>query len=134
VIYKILRAAEWQRFVSFGRFEGGPADRQDGFIHFSGAHQVSATLLRRYAGEADLVLLAVDASRVGAHLRWEPSRSGELFPHLYASLYLNDVAEAHPLAVSVDGSHVFQPPIVSDKSCHTSTETIRPASLQQPCG
>ena len=86
MIYKLLRPAEWAEFQARGRFEGSPADRTDGFIHFSTAAQVRETAASHFAGVLGLILAEIDPSRLGRDLKWEPSRGGRLFPHLYASL------------------------------------------------
>jgi uncharacterized protein (DUF952 family) len=86
LIYKILPRADWTAARAAGRYAGSPLDLADGFIHFSTAAQAQETARRHFAGQADLVVLAVDAGALGAALRWEPSRGGELFPHLYGAL------------------------------------------------
>lgn len=91
LIYKILRAAEWHDFMRAGQFFGSSVDIQDGYIHFSHIDQVGETARRHFAGQPDLVLLAVDASRLGPALRDEASRGGALFPHLYAPLPMEAV-------------------------------------------
>ena len=98
LIYKVLRAAEWTRFDAEGRTLGAPVDLADGFIHFSTAGQLAGTLSRHFAGETGTMLLAVDAEAAGPALRWEPSRGGALFPHLYRPLERADVLWARPLA------------------------------------
>jgi uncharacterized protein (DUF952 family) len=90
-VYKILRAHEWRVFRDAGVFEGSPADLKDGFIHLSAATQVAGTREKHFAGESDLVLLRISAAALGHDLRWEPSRGGALFPHLYRSLRLDEV-------------------------------------------
>ena len=85
LIYKILRADEWAVFDASGVFEGSPADLADGFIHLSAADQVAGTAEKHFAGEVGLMLVAVEADGL-AELRWEPSRGGALFPHLYGTL------------------------------------------------
>ena len=85
-IYKILPRPAWDAAFAQGRFDGSAVDLQDGFIHFSTASQAQETARRHFAGQADLLVLEVEADELGAALRWEPSRGGELFPHLYASL------------------------------------------------
>ena len=108
MIYKILRAAEWQALLATGETPGAPVDVADGFVHFSIADQVPETVARHFATERDLVLLALDAAALGPALRWEPSRGGALFPHLYAPLRLADVLWRWPLPW--DGtSHRFPP-------------------------
>jgi uncharacterized protein (DUF952 family) len=108
LIYKILRAAEWQALLDAGQSPGAPVDLADGFVHFSTADQVAETAARHFAGIGDLVLLALDAAALGPDLRWEPSRGGALFPHLYAPFRLADVLWHRPLPW--DGSaHRFPP-------------------------
>ena len=85
-IYKILHRDEWELALGAGRFEGSAVDRADGYIHFSDGDQVAETARRHFAGLRDLVRLTVDADALGAALRWEPSRGGALFPHLYGPL------------------------------------------------
>ena len=88
-----------------GRFEGSADDAGDGFIHLSAGHQVAGTLAKYFAGQRDLVLLAVDPERLGDRLRWETSRGGELFPHLYGPLPLAHVTAVEPLVLHDDGTH-----------------------------
>jgi uncharacterized protein (DUF952 family) len=85
-IYKILPRWEWDAALAQRRFDGSAIDRQDGFIHFSTAEQAQETARRHFAGQQDLVVLAVEADDLGSALRWETSRGGDLFPHLYAGL------------------------------------------------
>ena len=85
-IYKILPRAAWDEAVAAGRFDGSPVDLRDGYIHFSTAGQALETAARHFRGESGLVVVAVEAEALGAALRWEPSRGGQLFPHLYAPL------------------------------------------------
>lgn len=98
LIYKILQPDEWLRLSAEGVFQGSPLDLKDGFIHLSAAEQVSETLARYFADAAELVLVAVDSDEVGDSLRWEVSRGGVLFPHLYGPLRLGDVREIRRLA------------------------------------
>jgi len=108
LIYKILRAAEWQALRAAGETAGAPVDVADGFVHFSTAAQAEETAARHFAGADDLVLLALDGDRLGPALRWEASRGGALFPHLYGSLRLEDVLWRWPLPW--DGTaHRFPP-------------------------
>src|SRR5438270_716566 len=90
-IYKICEAGLWRAAARAGVFAGAEVDARDGFIHFSSAVQVAETAARHFAGAADLMLLAVDAAALGDALKWEPSRGGELFPHLYGALPLQAV-------------------------------------------
>jgi uncharacterized protein (DUF952 family) len=106
LIYKILRKTEWAAFHNKGETCGAPVDLQDGFIHFSTAEQAAETVARHFAGEDDLMLLACDESQFGDDLKWEPSRGGALFPHLFRSLKSTDVTWAKPLPYC-DNSHRF---------------------------
>jgi uncharacterized protein (DUF952 family) len=98
LIYKILRAAEWQEAERDGVFRGSPDDKRDGFIHFSTAEQTAVTYEKYFAGQPGLVLAAIEAEALGEALKWEPSRGGALFPHLYADLPLPAVIWSRPLA------------------------------------
>jgi uncharacterized protein (DUF952 family) len=103
IVYKICPASLWQEAEKAGRFEGSPVDRVDGFIHFSTGEQVPETFARHFAGLADLVLVAVDAERLGHALRWEPSRGGELFPHLHGPLLTSAVLSVRSILLAPDG-------------------------------
>jgi uncharacterized protein (DUF952 family) len=106
-IYKICPEPLWRQAERAGRFDGAPVDLADGFIHFSTAAQVEETAAKHFAGQAYLLLISVDAARLGASLRYEPSRSGALFPHLYAPLELTAVLRIEDLPLGPDGRHVF---------------------------
>jgi uncharacterized protein (DUF952 family) len=106
-IFRLLATDAWRAAQATGQFDGGPHDVRDGFIHFSSAEQVAETAARHYAGQADLVLLWVNAEALGAALRWEPSRGGALFPHLYGALSVAAVTRVEPLSLGPDGKHVF---------------------------
>jgi uncharacterized protein (DUF952 family) len=106
-IYKICDSALWREAERTGVFTGAPVDHADGFIHFSTAAQVAETAARHFAGKGDLLLVAVDATVLGSALRYEPSRGGQLFPHLYGSLPLSAVRWVRPLPVGADGMHAF---------------------------
>lgn len=97
VIYKILSTSEWDRARATGHFTGTAMDHQSGFIHLSGADQVVETALRAFSGVTGLTLLTVDPARLGDELRWEPSRGGALFPHLYGVLPVTAVVAAEAL-------------------------------------
>ena len=90
-IYKVLRPAEWADAQARNVFCGSPVDLRDGFIHFSTAEQLEETISRHFAGERELVVLEVDAGALGDKMKWEPSRGGALFPHLYGELPLSAV-------------------------------------------
>ena len=106
-IYKIMAAAEWAAAQAAGVYEGSAHDRRDGFIHFSTAQQAADTAAKHFAGQADLVLLAIDPAPLGDALKWEPSRGGALFPHLYAPLALSAVTAIQSLPLGPDGRHLF---------------------------
>ena len=104
-IYKVLTATELNEARANGCFEGSPDDRRDGFIHLSAADQLEGTLARHFAARPDLMLLTVDAEMLGAALRWEPSRGGALFPHLYAPLPMAAIRAIAPLTLDAAGRH-----------------------------
>ncbi len=106
-VYKILTAPQWAALERDGATAGAPVDLADGFVHFSTGPQVARTAAKHFAGQAGLMLLAVEAGRLGAALRWERARGHELFPHLHATLRRADVAWARPLPLGPDGAHVF---------------------------
>ncbi len=103
VIYKILSEQLWREARERGNLIGAPVDLADGFIHFSTAAQVRETAARHFRGETGLVLLGVDPESLGGALKWEPSRGGDLFPHLYAPLPVESVVSARPLELGPDG-------------------------------
>ena len=106
-VYKICAEALWREAEAAGRFDGAPIDRADGFIHFSTAGQVRETAARHFADQSDLLLIAIDGSRLGDALKYEVSRGGSLFPHLYAPLALDAVKWVKPLPLGDDGRHLF---------------------------
>ncbi len=108
IIYKICPDTLWREAEKAGRrFEGAPVDLADGFIHFSSAGQVRETAAKHFSGQADLLLVAVEAERLGEALKWEVSRGGALFPHLYAPLDPAAVLWVRPLPLGGDGRHAF---------------------------
>ncbi|NKB16226.1 MAG: DUF952 domain-containing protein [Sphingomonadales bacterium] len=107
LIYKIFRRPEWDAFRAAGETFGAPIDLADGFIHFSTAAQVAETAARHFAEEGDLVLVALRPDALGAALKWEPSRGGALFPHLYAPLDPAKALWAKPLPLGKDGMHIL---------------------------
>src|SRR5689334_1905296 len=109
LIYKICQRALWREAERDGVFRGAPVDRADGYIHFSTAGQVRETAAKHFAGQDDLLLVAVDVAALGPALRWEPSRGGALFPHLYGDLPLECVRSTQPLRLGGDGVHLFPP-------------------------
>lgn len=106
-IYKICAKAQWQAAEQAGHYRGSEVDARDGFIHFSTAAQAAETAAKHFVGQSDLVLVAVDGDALGVTLKWERSRGGELFPHLYAALPLNAVYWVKPLPDEVDGQRQF---------------------------
>ena len=107
LIYKIATHDQWQAASARGRFEGAPVDLADGFIHFSTAAQTRETAAKHFAGQAGLVVAALDADAFGGDLKWEPSRGGQLFPHLYRPFDMAEVVWAKPLPVDAAGAHDF---------------------------
>jgi uncharacterized protein (DUF952 family) len=106
-IYKITPQALWREAEANGRFTGAPIDIADGFIHFSTAAQAKETAAKHFSGQSDLLLVAIDGARLGPALKYEVSRGGALFPHLYGVLELKDVAWVRPLPLGADGLHQF---------------------------
>lgn len=104
-IYKICPAPAWREAERAGIYRGSPDDVRDGFIHFSTASQVPGTLAKHFAGQADLFLIAVSADALGPALRWEPSRGGDLFPHLYGDLDPAAADNIATLVLGADGLH-----------------------------
>ena len=111
-VYKICDETQFLEAKAKGRFEGSRDDIRDGFIHLSAGRQVAGTLATHFAGCEGLVLLTVDADRLGEGLRWERSRGGDLFPHLYGPLHFDHVTSAEPLRLGADGRHIL-PPVLS---------------------
>lgn len=105
-IFKIFRSDEWAELKRAGETRGAPVDLADGYVHFSTAEQARETAAKHFAGEDRLWLLACEADALGEALRWEPSRGGALFPHLYRPLRIDDVLWARPLPLD-GGIHVF---------------------------
>jgi uncharacterized protein (DUF952 family) len=103
VIYKVCTATEWHAAAAAGAYRGSVVDLQEGFIHFSTRAQLAETLRRHFTGQRDLVLVAVDPDDVRGSLRWEPSRGGDLFPHLYGELPVAFARHVSPLDVDDDG-------------------------------
>jgi uncharacterized protein (DUF952 family) len=106
LILKIFRRPEWDAFRSAGETLGAPIDLADGYIHFSTAAQVAETAAKWFATESDLVLVALDPDKLGPALKWEPSRGGQLFPHLYRPLRLAEVIWDKSLPLGATG-HIF---------------------------
>jgi uncharacterized protein (DUF952 family) len=109
IIYKICPAGLWREAERSGVFRGSEIDLRDGFIHFSTAAQAAETAAKHFAGQHHLVLVHVDAAKLGDKLKWEPSRGGALFPHLYGELDLAAVSRVEPLPLGPDGTHKLPP-------------------------
>ena len=107
LIYHVCRDEEWQAAQAAGSYGGSSQDLADGFIHFSNAAQLRGSVAKHRAGQSGLILLVVDADQLGHELKWEPSRGGALFPHLYGTLPASAVIAAHDLPLEPDGKHVF---------------------------
>ena len=107
LVFKLVDRASWQAAAAAGVFDGSAVDARDGFIHFSTAAQVRETAARHFAGQADLLLVAVEAAALGDALRWEPSRGGALFPHLYAPLPIGAVRWVADVGLDDAGVHVL---------------------------
>jgi uncharacterized protein (DUF952 family) len=109
MIYHMCPAETWDAAVRAGEYRGTADDLRDGFIHFSTAEQIAESARRHRAGQAGLVLIAVESARLGDRLKWEKSRGGALFPHLYGALDPAEVARLQPLPLGPDGEHIFPP-------------------------
>lgn len=107
LIFHMCRADEWAMAQGVGRYDGSSQDKADGFIHFSTKEQVVESAARHRAGQSGLVLLGVDPGQLGDALKWEESRGGALFPHLYGPLPLTAVMMTHDLALDDDRRHLF---------------------------
>lgn len=105
-LYKIMSKQEWEKVQAQGIYEGSEVDRRDSFIHLSAAHQVRATAQKHFSGKTDLVLISVREENLGPSLKWEASRGGDLFPHIYGALQLDAIGEVVPLPL-VNGIHQF---------------------------
>lgn len=103
MIFKVFHPSEWADLQANGETPGAPVDLADGFVHFSTAAQLGVTLSKHFGDEGDLILLACDAASLGDDLRWEPSRGGDLFPHLYRPLALQDIAWSRVIRRGNDG-------------------------------
>jgi uncharacterized protein (DUF952 family) len=102
-IYKICERTAWQEAEKLGLYRGSEVDHRDGFIHFSSPAQLGETAARHFAGQTDLMLVAIDADALGAALKWEASRGGALFPHLYGTLPVAAVRWARALPDEIGG-------------------------------
>ena len=109
LIFHMCRKDEWEEARSRGAYAGSSQDRQDGFIHFSTAEQLPGSARKHRAGQPDIVLLAVEPAVLGDALKWEPSRGGALFPHLYGPLPVSAVRWTKDLSLGTDGIHILPP-------------------------
>ena len=107
LIYKIMSLQQWSIAQEAGVFKGAEVDLVDGYIHFSTATQVGETLSKHFAGQSNLVLLSVAVDSLGEDLRWEPSRGGQLFPHLYGELPCEKVVACNELELDKSGKHML---------------------------
>jgi len=111
-VFKVVSRTAWEDACRRGAFAGSADDRRDGFIHLSQVHQLAGTLARHFRGEHDLVLVEFDAAALGSALRWEPSRGGDLFPHLYGELPAAAAVSVRALVLDAKGV-----PIVPEDIC-----------------
>lgn len=107
LVFKIVTRADWRAAEAAGRLDPSPDDRRDGFIHLSARDQVAATAAKHFAGLSDLLVAAFDPARLGDALRWEKSRGGALFPHLYGPLPVAALEWVEPLPLGPGGVHVL---------------------------
>jgi uncharacterized protein (DUF952 family) len=107
LIYKIAPQALWEEAVAMGVFTGAPIDIADGYIHFSTAAQARETAAKHFSGQNDLVLVCLDDGSFGDALKYEVSRGGALFPHLYGTFHPANALWVKPLPIGADGSHTF---------------------------
>jgi len=116
IIYKVLQKKEWDIFQNHEEYEGAPIDLQDGYIHFSTAQQLQETVTKHFKNTGDLMLLAIDVTSLDSKsLKWEPSRGGALFPHLYGCLKRSAVAQTWVLTQQADGGHSIPADIMKKK-------------------
>ena len=106
-IYKIISKSEWQMAENAGVFKGVAIDLTDGYIHFSTAAQAAETAAKHFTGKTDLLLITINPDALTQSLKWEPSRGGALFPHLYGDLNMDAVEDQTPLPLNADGAHIF---------------------------
>jgi uncharacterized protein (DUF952 family) len=109
MIYHMCPTEAWTEALAAGRYDGTADDRRDGFIHFSTKDQIAESARRHRTGQQGLVLVAVESARLDDRLRWEPSRGGALFPHLYGPLRPAEASSVTPLPLGPDGEHIFPP-------------------------
>ena len=107
LVFKICPEPAWRDAEKRGQFDGAPVDLADNFIHLSAPDQVAETAAKHFAGQEELLLIAFEAEALGAELKWEESRGGALFPHLYRPLDPAEALWAAPLPLGADGAHIF---------------------------
>ncbi len=107
LIFKICPTSLWEQAESAGVFRGAPVDTSDGFIHFSTAQQLAETAAKHFADQDNLLLITVDTEPLGEQLKWEESRGGALFPHLYAPLNLDHARRVDAFPLGADGNHIL---------------------------
>jgi uncharacterized protein (DUF952 family) len=103
IVYKVCPRSAWTEALAAGRYTGSADDLRDGYIHFSSKAQLAGTLAKYFRGQPNLVLVAIATDPLGGALRWEPSRGGDLFPHLYTALPVSAALTVHHLALGPDG-------------------------------
>ncbi len=128
-IYHTCTRAEWQAAEAEGVYRGSSQDAADGFIHFSARDQVAVSAAKHRAGQDGLVLLSVDAGALGDALKWEPSRGGALFPHLYGPLPVAAVTKVDDLPLGADGYHVFPAGFAASEGAPDAAPDAAPGDL-----
>jgi uncharacterized protein (DUF952 family) len=108
-LYKVVPRPIWTEAEHAGEFTGSGIDLTDGFIHLSTASQVIETVQKHFAGQQNLLLISIDAGKIAEDLKWEPSRGGALFPHVYGTIPIDAVRATHPLPINSNGEHQFPP-------------------------
>ena len=107
IAYKLVAREEWESALAIGPYGGSAVDRADGYIHLSGADTLLETARKYFAGQTDLLLVAVDLASLGSTVVWEPSRGGDLFPHIYGTLPASAVRTARSVIVDDAGTLIF---------------------------
>ena len=115
-IYKVCPREMWETARKSNEFVGSPDDIADGFIHFSSRDQLSGTLVKHFSGQSELVLLEVDTTTLGDALKWEPSRGGDLFPHLYGVMPASAVLRVDELPLDEEGTHILPRDLNAEES------------------
>jgi uncharacterized protein (DUF952 family) len=126
LIYKICPTPIWEKACADGCYIGSTDDRRDGFIHFSAVSQIYGTLEKHFKGQSDLLLIGVNPAQLGQALKWEPSRGGQLFPHLYGKLPISAALWARPIPLDLDGRHSIRGLIPDFNTVDPSSNTNKP--------